>query len=129
MRDAGRTQIAAGSKTVLAVGPSPATHAILTALKAGESVFHTLLLTKTVVHALCHIEEHNHCFMHYFGVQTLPETPFSPPLMTPGDGARPGTPAAPGDFGVCAEAFASGLPVTEGPVTACLAVPVHSSVF
>ena len=33
------------------VAPSPATHAILTALKAGESVFQTLLLTKTVFHA------------------------------------------------------------------------------
>ena len=31
--------------------PSPATHAILTDLKAGESAFQTLLLTKTVVHA------------------------------------------------------------------------------
>ena len=34
-----------------AVDPSPATHAILTVLKAGESVFQILLLTKTVVHA------------------------------------------------------------------------------
>ena len=31
--------------------PSPATHAILTDLKAGESLFQTLLLTKTVVRA------------------------------------------------------------------------------
>ena len=35
---------------LLSVPPSPATHAILTVLKAGESVFKTLLLTKTVVH-------------------------------------------------------------------------------
>ena len=35
-----------------------------------------------------HIEEHNHCFMHYFGVKTLSETLFSPPLMKPGYGAR-----------------------------------------
>ena len=35
-----------------------------------------------------HIEEHNHCFMHYFGVKTLSETPFPPPLMKPGYGAR-----------------------------------------
>ena len=35
-----------------AVSPSPATHAILTVLEAGESVFQTLLLTKTVFHAL-----------------------------------------------------------------------------
>ena len=34
-----------------AVLPSPATHASLAQLKAGESVFQTLLLTKTVVHA------------------------------------------------------------------------------
>ena len=26
--------------------------------------------------------------MHYFGVKTLSETPFPPPLMHPGDGAR-----------------------------------------
>ena len=36
-----------------------------------------------------HIEEHNHCFMHYFGVKTLSETLFFPPLMNPGDGTRP----------------------------------------
>ena len=35
-----------------------------------------------------HIEEHNHCFMHYFSVKTLSETPFSPPLKKPGYGAR-----------------------------------------
>ena len=35
----------------LSAEPSPATHAFLTALKAGESVFQTRLLTKTVVHA------------------------------------------------------------------------------
>ena len=34
-----------------AVIPSPATHAIFRLLKARESVFQTLLLTKTVVHA------------------------------------------------------------------------------
>ena len=37
-----------------------------------------------------HIEEHNHCFMHYLGVKTLSETLFSPPLMRPGHGARYG---------------------------------------
>ena len=31
--------------------PSPATHAISTVLKAGERMFQTLLVTKTVVHA------------------------------------------------------------------------------
>ena len=35
-----------------------------------------------------HIEEHNHCFIHYFGVKTLSETLFSPPLKKPGYGAR-----------------------------------------
>ena len=35
-----------------------------------------------------HIEEHNHCFMHYFGVKTLSETLFPPPLMKAGYGAR-----------------------------------------
>ena len=34
------------------------------------------------------IEEYKHCFMHYFGVKTLSETPCSPPLIQPGDGAR-----------------------------------------
>ena len=33
------------------VAPSPATHAIFRLLKAGESVFQTVLLTKTLVHA------------------------------------------------------------------------------
>ena len=56
-----------------AAGPSPATHATLPPLKAGESVFHIFSLTKTVVHALCYIEGQNHCFMHYFGVKTLSE--------------------------------------------------------
>ena len=44
----------AAPRPVLVLGaalPSPATHAILTDLKAGESVFQILLLTKTVVHA------------------------------------------------------------------------------
>ena len=35
-----------------------------------------------------YIEEHNHCLTHYFGVKTLSETLFSPPLMKPGYGAR-----------------------------------------
>ena len=34
------------------VMPSPTTHAILTVLKAGETVFQTLSLTETVFHAL-----------------------------------------------------------------------------
>ena len=37
-----------------------------------------------------HVEEHNHCFMLYFGVKTLSETPFPPPLMNAGYGARLG---------------------------------------
>ena len=40
---------------------SPATHAILTRLEAGEGVFVTLSLTDTVS---MHLEEHNHCIMH-----------------------------------------------------------------
>ena len=67
------------------VHPSPATHAILTLLKAGESVFQTFLLTKQW---FMHIAERNHCFMQYFGVKTLSETPFSPPLIKAGYGAR-----------------------------------------
>ena len=39
------------SDAVDTVLPSPATHAILTVLKSGESVIQTFLLTKTVVHA------------------------------------------------------------------------------
>ena len=35
-----------------------------------------------------YIEEHNHCFMLYFGVKILFETPFPSPLMHPGYGAR-----------------------------------------
>ena len=72
-------------------GPSPATQAILTVLKVGESVFHTFYLQKP---CLLHLEGHNHCFMHYFGVKTLSETLFSPPLMEPGYGARQGHPRA-----------------------------------
>ena len=45
-----------GSVAIDEVLPSPATHAILRPLKAGESVFQTVLLTKTVVHALQLIE-------------------------------------------------------------------------
>ena len=35
-----------------------------------------------------YLEEHNHCFMHYFGVKTLSDALFPPPLMKPGYGAR-----------------------------------------
>ena len=35
-----------------------------------------------------YIEEHNHCCMHYFGVKTLSETLFPPPVLHPGYGAR-----------------------------------------
>ena len=37
-----------GSISLVAVTPSPATHAIFRLLKAGESVFQTFLLTKTM---------------------------------------------------------------------------------
>ena len=50
--------------------PSPATHAILTDLKAGESVFQTLLLTKTVVQrstttVSCTILASKHCLRRF----------------------------------------------------------------
>ena len=56
-----------------AARPSPATHAFLTALKAGESGFQTFLRTKA---GFMHIEEHNHCFMHFLASKTLSETHF-----------------------------------------------------
>ena len=59
------------------VGPSPATNAIFTKWKAGESVFPTFLFTKQW---FMHLEEHNHCFMHCFGVETLSGTLLAPPL-------------------------------------------------
>ena len=37
---------------------------------------------------LMHIEEHNHCFMHYFGVKKLSGTLFAPPFNETGYGAR-----------------------------------------
>ena len=55
--------------------PSPATHAILTVLEAGESVFQTRLLTKTVVHGRmkrgtttvsCTILASKHCLRRCF---------------------------------------------------------------
>ena len=67
--------------------PSPATHAILRLLKAGESVISDIFTHKNSGSCI-YVEEHNHCFMHYFGVKTLSETPCSPPLMQPGYGAR-----------------------------------------
>ena len=67
--------------------PQPSDH-VLTVWKAGESVIQALLLTKTVVHVALYIEEHNRCLMHYFGVKTLSETFFFPPLIKPGYGAR-----------------------------------------
>ena len=36
-----------------------------------------------------HIEEHNHCFMQYFGVKTLSETLFFHAFKETGYGARP----------------------------------------
>ena len=63
------------------VHSSPATHAVLTVLKAGESAFHRLLLTKQW---FMYIEEHNHCFIHYFGVKTLSDTLFFPAFNATG---------------------------------------------
>ena len=45
------TKITHAIARVHPLDPSPATHAIFRLLKAGERVFLTLLLTKTVVHA------------------------------------------------------------------------------
>ena len=66
-------------------GPSPATHAILTDLKAGESVFQIFLLTKTVFHAYRGAQPLFHAL---FGVETLSETLF-PVFNGNGDGTRP----------------------------------------
>lgn len=53
---------------VLSVGPSPATHAILTLLEAGESGIQPLLLMETVFHALRGAQPVLHAI---FGVKTL----------------------------------------------------------
>ena len=55
------------------VGPSPATHAFLTALEAGGSVFQTLLLEKPVCHAYRGAQPLFHALS---GVKTLSETLF-----------------------------------------------------
>ena len=57
--------------------PSPATHAIFTKLKAGESVLPTLLLTETVFHALRGAQPLFHAI---FGVKTLSVTLLGPAL-------------------------------------------------
>ena len=74
-----------GDWTHLSVWPSPATHAILMVLRREKACFEHFYSQKQW---FMHTEEHNHCFMHYFGVKTLSETPCSPPLMQPGYGAR-----------------------------------------
>ena len=60
------------------VMPSPATHAILMVLKARESAFQTLLLTKTVVHAYrstttvsCTVLASTHAFFPAFNERGL----------------------------------------------------------
>ena len=58
-----------------AVLPSPATHAILRLLKAGESVFQTLLLIKQ---CFMHIEGHNQCFLHFLASKHCLGTLLSP---------------------------------------------------
>ena len=65
--------------------PTPATHAISTLLKAGESVFQPFLLTKTVSHALRGAQPVLHALL---GVKILSGTLFAPPLMNAGYGAR-----------------------------------------
>ena len=75
-----RTQGAACEKAE-AVYPSPATHAFLTDLKAGESVFQTLLVVfYPQKQWFMHMEEHSHCFMHCFGAKTLSECRLFPRL-------------------------------------------------
>ena len=59
------------------VQPSPATHAILTVRKAGESVFQPFLWTKTVFRALREAQPLLHAL---FGVKTLSGTLFAPPF-------------------------------------------------
>ena len=61
--------------------PTPATLAISTLLKAGESVFQPLLWTKTVFHALRAAQPLFHAL---FGVKTLSGTLFAPPLKKTG---------------------------------------------
>ena len=57
------------------VPPSPATHPILRLLKAGESVFHTFLLTITV---LCALRGAKPLYLALFGVETLSGTLLGP---------------------------------------------------
>ena len=63
-----------------AVLPTPATHAISTFLKAGESLFQPRFWTKTVFHALRGAQPLFHAF---FSVKTLSGTLFAPPLKKP----------------------------------------------
>ena len=52
-------------------------------------MFQTFLLTKTVVHVTLYVYRGAQPLFHvYFGVKTLSETLFFPPLMKLGDGAR-----------------------------------------
>ena len=60
------------------VKPRPATHAILTVLKAGESVFQMFLLTQTVFHALRGAQS---LFETLFGVKTLSGTLLGPVFL------------------------------------------------
>ena len=70
---------------VPAVRPSPATVAISTLLKAGESVFQQFSWTKTVFHALIRAQPLFHAL---FSVKTLSGTLFAPPQKQKGYGAR-----------------------------------------
>ena len=67
------------------VAPSPATRAIFRLLKAGERVFQTLLLTKTVFRTPKGAQP---LFQARFGVKILSGTLFAPPLLNAGYGAR-----------------------------------------
>ena len=58
--------------------PSPATHAILTVLEAGESGFPRFLLTETVFHALKPLFHALFAYVSNFGVKTLSGTLLGP---------------------------------------------------
>ena len=55
-------------------------------LEAGVAVLQTLVLAKIVFHGMMYLEEHNHCFMHCFGVKTLSGTLLGPAFDASGSG-------------------------------------------
>ena len=65
--------------------PSPATHSIVTELKAGERMLQAHFLTK---HCFLHLEEHSHCFMHFLASKHSLGHFGTPSAMNLGYGAR-----------------------------------------